>query len=992
MKHMSGVSSDGVVNALSAEDTNSLRKNERSSYWDNVKLLLIFLVVLGHFLYSRTDLRPVTLITMAIYTFHMPAFAFVSGYWSKSERSRSFGQLARLGVAYVLFNGIFMLWAAVRGSDVLITYPYYSFWYIIALIVWRLSVGWVAKVPLALPASVVLAFAIGFWVDAGNVFAFGRTIAFYPFFLAGYLMPREWGERLEDIRPLLKVLVGGLILAVGAVAIFLSYRMFHFGEADVMMEPFARQHDAIVRAAIFAIAAIVTVGILVITPDVKVPLLTTIGKNSLVVYLFHRYVVLVYEHAVAPGLSARMLILTALGATLVTMVVLGNQPVATLVNGFLDRASSLITREGKKGFLTLVCKAALVAMCGALTVAPIYAMRHATAVAQADDPLYQRLSAAQEAELDNAYTILFSGDLILLEDQVRNAYTSEGYDFSSLFEYTKPYIESADLAIGVFEGPMAGAEAGYSSGNFDDTKPFWVNFPDEFATAVKDAGFDLVTTANNHLLDRGLDGAMRTLDVLDEAGLTHVGSYRSVEEKRSNALTIVDTGELKVAVLAYTYGVNNGEAADYSDDTFVGGEYAYLTSTIVDPSSSSFAACRSAVESDLAAARDAGCDLIVVLPHWGTQFAFEPDEMQQTWRDIFLEGGADVILGDHTHSVQPLVFSDRDGRMTLTCYCPGNYTNVYRGHDGDASALVEVRVSRDTKQVIGADIIPMWTESALSGNYRPLPVYSILNDETLVSQVSTHDLERVGEVNALITSVMLDERLDLQMARERMMLTPDGFRRGSVPQIEITEDMQSGTLYQALTSAENVCFVGDSITEGTRNGGYGWYEPIESLVSGEVTNVSLGGATVQTLLGMTEGMLEAKADLYVIAVGTNDVRYRDESICAMTPAAYVERLTQLVNEIRAGVPDAQFVFVAPWTSTSGDVNTYLNVNEKREMNAAYTETLKAFCESQGFGFIDPNPAIEAVIDTYPQSDYLVDFIHPNSTAGLELYARTAMGA
>ena len=286
----------------------------------------------------------------------------------------------------------------------------------------------------------------------------------------------------------------------------------------------------------------------------------------------------------------------------------------------------------------------------------------------------------------------------------------------------------------------------------------------------------------------------------------------------------------------------------------------------------------------------------------------------------------------------------------------------------------------------------MWTESALSGNYRPLPIYSILNDETLVSQVSTHDLERVGEVNALITSVMLDERLDLQMARERMMLTPDGFRRGSVPQIEITEDMQSGTLYQALTSAENVCFVGDSITEGTRNGGYGWYEPIESLVSGEVTNVSLGGATVQTLLGMTEGMLEAKADLYVIAVGTNDVRYRDESICAMTPAAYVERLTQLVNEIRAGVPDAQFVFVAPWTSTSGDVNTYLNVNEKREMNAAYTETLKAFCESQGFGFIDPNPAIEAVIDTYPQSDYLVDFIHPNSTAGLELYARTAMGA
>ena len=112
----------------------------------------------------------------------------------------------------------------------------------------------------------------------------------------------------------------------------------------------------------------------------------------------------------------------------------------------------------------------------------------------------------------------------------------------------------------------------------------------------------------------------------------------------------------------------------------------------------------------------------------------------------------------------------------------------------------------------------------------------------------------------------------------------------------------------------------------------------------------------------------------------------------MTPTAYVDRLTELVDTIRAGVPDAQFVFVAPWTSTSGDTNTYLYVGEKREMNASYTEALKGFCESQGFGFVNPNPAIEAVIDTYPQSDYLVDFIHPNSTAGLELYARAAMEA
>ena len=85
----------------------------------------------------------------------------------------------------------------------------------------------------------------------------------------------------------------------------------------------------------------------------------------------------------------------------------------------------------------------------------------------------------------NAFRITFSGDLILLEDQVKRAYNGKGYDFSDVFEYAEPYISSADLAIGVFEGPMAGEDAGYSSSNFDDGKELYLNFPDSFADAVK---------------------------------------------------------------------------------------------------------------------------------------------------------------------------------------------------------------------------------------------------------------------------------------------------------------------------------------------------------------------------------------------------------------------------------------------------------------------------------------------------------------------------
>ena len=961
---------------------------------DNVKFLLIALVVLGHFLLSRTDLALANTLVLLIYSFHMPAFAFVSGHLSQSPRSRSAEKIAQLVVAYVVFNGLFVIWAAFRGSDVLITYPYYSMWYLIALVIWRLTAPHVARVRFALPISAALAVLIGFWPDAGNVFAFGRIVAFYPFFLAGYLMPRSIPESLAAIPPKRRIPIALIAIAIAAAAVLALRFGLHCTIGQLEMDPYERLRDAGARIAILAAAAAATAAIVVAAPNREIPFATMIGRNSLSVYLVHRLIVLGYDKVVAPRVGTALLVATALAGTAIVLIALGNDRVAGAINSFLAAGASLITREKTEGKLALASKVAVIGVALLSAVAPVRAYlgsgAKSAASAVVEDPLYERLDTAEATDLDSAYTILFAGDLILLEDQVRNAYNGETYDFSQMFEYTAPYIQAADLAIGVFEGPCAGERAGYSQGNFDDGKPLKINFPDEFATAVSEAGFDLVTTANNHLLDCGEEGALRTLSVLDGAGLAHTGSYATAEAKEAGAVHVVQQGELKVAVLSYTYGVNDGSFADYPDETFVSGEYAHLTSLIAAPGSAAFDACKAAVEADFARARELGCDLIVVLPHWGTQFAFEPDEAQRTWRQIFLDNGADIIFGDHTHSVQPIVMEEVDGRQTLTVYCPGNYANVYRGHDGDASALVEVYVDRASNEIKGGAVIPMWTEAQLSGNYRPLPVASILTDEKLRGEISTYDLDRVSEVHKLITRVMLGTELDLTLARDRLRFTASGFERSRVPQIEITDAMREGAMYQALSGAGDVCFVGDSITEGTRNGGYAWYEPIEGVVTGTVANVSLGGATTNTLLGMTESMVEAHSKLYVVAIGTNDVRYRDASQCAMTPEDYVANLSQLVETVRAGVPDARFAFIAPWTSTAGDLNTALYVDEKREMYAEYTAALKSWCEAEGHLFSDPNPAIEAVIDFYPQKDYLVDFIHPNSTKGIELYARCVL--
>ena len=120
--------------------------------------------------------------------------------------------------------------------------------------------------------------------------------------------------------------------------------------------------------------------------------------------------------------------------------------------------------------------------------------------------------------LIDSITISYVGDLILLKDLVIAGYSNitRKYDFNDIFQFTSKYFHESDLSIGVYEGSSAGNNTSYSTSNYGDGIPLYLNFPDEFAEAVYKAGINLVTTANNHLLDKKIEGAMRTLDILDK--------------------------------------------------------------------------------------------------------------------------------------------------------------------------------------------------------------------------------------------------------------------------------------------------------------------------------------------------------------------------------------------------------------------------------------------------------------------------------------------
>ena len=961
-----------------------MREKERIAYWDTMKGGLMLLVVLAHYLwYFQTEHSMINFLVDFIYMFHMPAFVFISGYFSKSEHSRGFQSLMKLLAAYILINGSLMLWSLANHQGINYIEPYNHCWYLLALIAWRLTIGYVSGIRYILPLSVLVALLVGYVPEINNVLAMKRIIAFYPFFIAGFMFPANKVATFAEKR--LSPILPWTVVLLAVIVAVLASNCFHYSDEDLLMSAYQNIYGGMGRTMLFFVAALMIVGILHLTPvNAQVPLLTAGGRHSLSIYLLHRYFTFGFEKYCHLESEASIM-MTATVLTFLTYMALKTDFVSNRLY-FLISEGVLFLTPGEKtrscfvraGYMLLIASLLMAPMANAI-------VKHHRDSA-ATDTIYRVMTPEQQDRYRNACRILFAGDLILLEDQVKLGYTGSGYDFSMNFAYTKDYIESADFAIGVFEGPMAGEDAGYSASNYGDGKKLHLNFPDAWGKAVKESGFDLVTTANNHVLDRGLPGVRRTLDVMDTIGLAHLGSYRSETEKQKQRIRVVEKNGLRIAVLAYTYGANG-----YTEDDLLKGELQECVQILVSPQSKHFATVKAKVEKDFAEARSCQPDIIVVLPHMGTEFKDEPDKFQKAWRDIFYANGADIVLGDHTHSVQPIEMEEVDGKMRLTAYCPGNYANIYREHDGDCSVLEEIYIDKDTKEIIGGAIIPMWTVSALSGNYRPLPIGKILVDAELQKNITTKDLERIKEAISHISTVMLGENIPLDILRERLFFDAQGFLREPAEALPISDKMKTSPFLQAVTAADKVCFVGDSVTEGTKNGGYGWYEPLIPYMS-QVSAFAKGGRTTRWLLDNAKNIADRKADLYVVAIGCNDIRYRDHKVCAMTAEEYEQAMENFVTIVRSHNETAKFVFIAPWTSTDGDKISRLGYEEKMAMYHEYSIALNDMCARGGHLFVNPNGFIEDKLKHYPQSMYLIDFIHPNSKRGIQLYCKAVLWA
>ncbi len=227
-------------------------------------------------------------------------------------------------------------------------------------------------------------------------------------------------------------------------------------------------------------------------------------------------------------------------------------------------------------------------------------------------------------------TVAAVGDIMVHKTQYLRAYDPQtgSFDFGPSFEVIAPLLQEADLIVGNLETTFGGEKRGFSA------YPRF-NSPDEVVRALREAGFDLLCTANNHCLDTGEQGLYRTIEIVEGAGMKHFGTARSPQERDS--LLTVEVKGIRLCFLAYTYGTNGLPIPEGRE---------YIVNLLAE----------GRMEADIAAARRSGADLIILYLHWGEEYHPEPSEEQKRLARVAAQAGADIILGCHPHVVQPMEY------------------------------------------------------------------------------------------------------------------------------------------------------------------------------------------------------------------------------------------------------------------------------------------------------------------------------------------------
>ena len=283
------------------------------------------------------------------------------------------------------------------------------------------------------------------------------------------------------------------------------------------------------------------------------------------------------------------------------------------------------------------------------------------------------LSIVSLLQSNNTVNLTFVGDAMQHAPQITAAQRADGsHDYSDCFAHLQDDITWADLAVVNLECPLGGKPyTGYPC----------FSAPDSYAQQLRDVGFDLFLTANNHCLDRRDKGLVRTCQALDSLGIPHIGTYRDQRERNQRIPLIINVKGMKIAFLDYTYGTNGipiqgNVIVDFIDQQLIA--------------------------DDIVLARERGAHAICVNLHWGIEYQLKPVASQRTLADWLVSQGVDLIIGGHPHVVEPMEVrhSEEYDKNVLLVYSMGNFISNQSDIDCRGGAMVKVSLRMENGHAV----------------------------------------------------------------------------------------------------------------------------------------------------------------------------------------------------------------------------------------------------------------------------------------------------
>ncbi|MYL59181.1 acyltransferase family protein [Virgibacillus halodenitrificans] len=268
---------------------------ERNAFFDNAKFILIFLVVFGHMIQPFTDgSTTINTLYMWIYTFHMPAFILLAGFFAKGSGNISYilNLIKKLLVPYLIFQLIYTGYYFIIGKSGWqndLFHPQWALWFLFSLFCWHLLLYWFKKIPavLSITLAVQIGLIVGYFGEIGHTFSLSRTFVFFPFFLAGYWLTEKQVMLVK--RKTFKVISVGVMAAIA----FAIYYMPDFNSGWLLASKSygdlgMSEYGGLARLAVYITAAIMVASVLAWIPKSK-QTFTKLGTRTLYVYLLHGF-------------------------------------------------------------------------------------------------------------------------------------------------------------------------------------------------------------------------------------------------------------------------------------------------------------------------------------------------------------------------------------------------------------------------------------------------------------------------------------------------------------------------------------------------------------------------------------------------------------------------------------------------------------------------------------------------------------------------------